>query len=123
MATIYENFRAACKRHGTTLTEVLVATGHSSGSTGTWKQGRPPKLDIVIDIANYLHVSLDELVFGEDRADEIVREKMPSLDLTDEQKEWLDVLSHIPEEKHSLCLDFLKTHMAEPDKYAEGKMA
>ncbi len=119
---IYENFRAACKRNGTTLTEVLNATGHSSGSTGTWKQGRPPKLDIVMEIADYLHISLDELVYGKEAADEMVREQMPSLGLTQEQKEWLDVLSSIPEEKHSMCLDFLKTHMAEPEKYDSEKM-
>ena len=70
---IYENFRAACKRNGTTLTEVLNATGHSSGSTGTWKQGRPPKLDIVMEIADYLHISLDELVYGKEAADEMSR--------------------------------------------------
>ena len=72
MPNIYENFRAACKRNGTTLTEVLNATGHSSGSTGTWKQGRPPKLDVVLEIADYLHISLDELVYGKEAADEIV---------------------------------------------------
>lgn len=122
MPNIYENFRAACKRNGTTLTEVLNATGHSSGSTGAWKQGRPPKLDVVLEIADYLHVSLDELVYGKEAADEMVRERMPSLGLTQEQKEWLDVLSHIPEEKHSMCLDFLKTHMVVPNKYSEGKI-
>lgn len=120
MPNIYENFRAACKRNGTTLTEVLNATGHSSGSTGTWKQGRPPKLDVVLEIADYLHISLDELVYGKEAADEMIREK--SLSLSAEQKEWLDVLSHIPDDKKSICLDFLKTHMVTPDKYSEGKI-
>lgn len=120
MPNIYENFRAACKRNGTTLTEVLNATGHSSGSTGAWKQGRPPKLDVVLEIADYLHISLDELVYGKEAADEMIREK--SLSLSAEQKEWLDVLSHIPDDKKSICLDFLKTHMVAPDKYCEGKI-
>lgn len=119
---VYENFRAACKRHGTTLTEVLVATGHSSGSTGTWKAGRPPKLDIVIEIAEFLHISLDELVYGIDYVTKRENDRIQS-ELTDEQRQWLDVLSHIPSEKHSMCLDFLKTHAVIPEKYDSEKMA
>lgn len=122
MASIYENFRAACKRHDTTLTEVLKETGHSSGSTGTWKAGRPPKLDIVLEIAEFLHISLDELVYGLDYVTQLEKDRIQS-DLSDEQKQWLDVLSHIPPEKHSMCLDFLKTHAVIPEKYESEKMA
>lgn len=111
---IYDNFRNVCKRKGTNLTAVLKSIGCSSGSTGRWKNGGSPTIDIVIKIANYLDVSLDELVY--DRDDPIKKH----LGISDE---WVSIIRSIPDEKHEMCKDFLRTHAYVPEKYADKKKA
>lgn len=118
----YENVRAACAQKGTTLTEVLKAIGRSTGSTGTWKSGVLPKMEVAIEIADYLGISLDELVYGAEHLAKWLPE-VPSSDLTEEQQEWLDILSQIPDDRKQMCKDFLRTHMVAPEKYASDKMA
>lgn len=76
-----------------------------------------------MEIANYLHVSLDEIVYGQDHHAEETPPKDQYEVLSAEQKEWLDVLSCIPDDRKQLCLDFLKTHMVIPSKYSDDKMA
>ena len=107
----YDNFNNICKAKGTTLTGVLKALGKSTGSTGTWREGKYPKLDTVMEMAEYLGVSLDELVYGIAHSNE----------LSESDKEWLDIVAHIPEEKQQMCKDFLRTHMVIPEKYEERK--
>ena len=64
-----------------------------------------------MEMAEYLGVSLDELVYGETHKNE----------LSDSDREWLDIIAHIPEEKQKMCKDFLRTHMVVPEKYADRK--
>lgn len=118
----YENVRAACSRKGTTLTEVLKALGRSTGSTGSWKAGILPKMEIAIEIADHLGISLDELVYGEDHLKKWFPQNK-DITLSHEQEEWLDILSGIPESKKQMCKDFLKTHMVTPAKFSDDKMA
>ena len=93
----YDNFKAACERKGTTITAVLADIGRASGNTGGWKMGKFPRLDIVMEIAEHLQISIDELVYG---------------------------LGQIPEDRQQLCKDFLRTHMVStPKKYADNKRA
>ena len=35
------------------------------------------------------------------------------------EQELLEVFSHIPADRQQLCLDFLRTHMVQPEKYAD----
>lgn len=110
----YDNFKAACERRGTTLTSVLRELHRSTGSTGRWSSGSYPTLDIVMEIADYLGMSLDELVFGLDKA---------SSSDSDDMHEWSYIISHIPEDRQQMCKDFLRTHMVIPEKYADRKKA
>lgn len=116
----YDNFKAACKRKGTTITTVLNEIGRASGSIGGWKIGKYPRLDIVMEIAEYLHISTDELIYGLGQApyQQKGTQKNEFLD-----SEWIDIISRIPEERQQMCKDFLKTHMATPEKYANSKKA
>lgn len=107
----YDNFRAVCKEKGTTVSAVLNALGKSTGSTGKWKNGSYPSLDIVMAMADYLDVSLDKLVYNQDSS--------LSIESVVDQ-EWIDIISRIPEEKQKLCKDFLRTHMVIPEKF-EGQ--
>lgn len=115
----YDNFKDACERRGTNISTVLSEIGRASGNTGTWKVGKFPRLDIVMEMAEYLHISLDELVYGIGNA--------PYSTQKDEFRgigeEWVDIISHIPEDRQGMCKDFLRTHMVLPDKYADSKKA
>lgn len=62
----YDNFKDICKEKGTTPTTVLRELGLSTGSTGRWKTGSSPTVDIVCKIAEYLGVSLDSLINNSD---------------------------------------------------------
>lgn len=107
----YDNFNKACREKGFTLTGLLKILGKSTGSTGSWREGKYPKLDTVMEMAEYLGVSLDELVYG----------KTHNIESDPSMQEWLDIISQIPEDKQQTCKDFLRTHMVVPEKYAERK--
>lgn len=108
----YDNFTRACRAKGTTITTVLKAIGKSSGNTGNWSAGGFPRLDIVMEMAKYLDISLDELVYGH----------ISSLNnLSDSEKEWLDIISRIPEDKQMLCKDILLSHLVAPENYDKKK--
>lgn len=66
MAGIYENFRRACASRGTTISQALNEICKSTGSTGTWKAGKYPRLDTAMELAAHLRMSLDELYYGPD---------------------------------------------------------
>ena len=48
----------------------------------------------------------------------ITAESLPASDM-----EWLEIIHRIPKDKQQMCKDFLKTHMAVPEKYHQGKRA
>lgn len=68
---------------------------------------------IAIDLAKHLHVSLDELAFGESLS-------VPSL--SDDDKEWLSIIHNIPVERQQMCKDFLETHMVQQEKFIDKKI-
>lgn len=111
---IYAHLRDACASRGTTISAVLIALGKSTSSTGTWKAGSSPSVSIVMDIAEYLHMSLDDVCYGPAR-----EENAPVLYPTDYS--WLPIIHGIPLDRHEVCKDFLRTHMTIPEKNA-GKM-
>lgn len=111
----YDNVYKVCRERGTTPTTVLKELGFSSGNVSKWKSGSVPNIDMVQAIAKYLRVSLDYLVNLEGDSSYSV--------LSDSEREWLDIISRIPEEKQEMCKDFLRTHMVVPDKNVKGKKA
>ena len=58
----YDNLKDACREKGTTVTTVLKELHMSTGSTGKWKDGSIPKIDTVMQLSEYLGVSLDRLM-------------------------------------------------------------
>lgn len=109
----YDNFISVCQSKKTTVTAVLKAIGKSTGSTGNWSSGKFPRLDIVMDMAEYLGVSLDELVYG----------RTTNNALSESDQEWINIIALIPEDKQEMCKDFLRTHMVVPEKFSDQKKA
>lgn len=65
----YEILDFECKKNGITITELLKLLGMSSGNTGSWKKGGHPSIDKLLEIANYLNVSVDYLLGREQTFD------------------------------------------------------
>lgn len=107
----YDNLKEVCEERGTTVTTVLKALKFSSGSTGNWKKGVLPTLEKAISLSEYLGVPIDRLVYG----------KRPEVSSALDP-EWAEIIERIPEERHQMCKDFLRTHMVIPEKYAQGKI-
>ena len=110
---IYNNFRNACMAKGTNISRVLQECGRSNGNTGSWKVGTFPRLNVAMDIAEYLGISLDELCYGIKNSKAVI--------INESQREWLDLASRIPEDRQQMCKDFLNTHAVVPQKYEDEK--
>lgn len=108
----YDIIYKICNEKGTTPTTVLKALGFSTGNVSKWKGGSVPNIDLAYQIAQYLGISMDYLVTGEETHDSA---------FTGLDPEWIDIITHIPEEKQKMCKDFLRTHMVIPDKYEDRK--
>lgn len=124
--SLYDNMRDACKRHGTSITTVLANTGHSTGITGGWKNGSPPKFDIFEDVANYLGVSLDELAYGQDYVNaqrDVWITQHSATALTDEELEWVHLLRQIPKDRRDAVMLSIRPLVEEPTKNDQGKTA
>jgi transcriptional regulator with XRE-family HTH domain len=62
----YENLQKICKERGTTPTTVTVALGIGKGTMSQWKNGSSPTGRIIIRFADYLGVTTDYLLKGEE---------------------------------------------------------
>lgn len=95
--------------------ELADAINVSKATVNGWKiRNGSPSADLIAPIARFFHVSTDFLLTGEE-----VKAKTLSL----EDEEWLDIIHRIPEDRQSMCRDFLRTHMVIPEKYVDKKQA
>lgn len=109
----YTNVRRLCGERNTTISATLEKIGRSTALTSKWKKGSDPSAMIVKELADCLNISMDECYCGVS-----FTEKQISL----EDEKWLEIIHNIPEEKHEMLKDFLRTHMIE--KYEDqGKNA
>lgn len=53
----YDTLKEICDKKNTSPSAVCLALGMSKSNVTDWKAGRSPKLDTVVEIANYLGVS------------------------------------------------------------------
>ena len=58
----YQRLHRICKEKGTTVTKMVKEIGLSSANLSNWKNGRLPKTEIAFKIANYLDVSIYDLM-------------------------------------------------------------
>lgn len=62
----YEQLKKACKQNGTTITAVLKKIGIGAANGTYWKNGSAPSSDIVVKLSEFLGVSTDYLLKGEE---------------------------------------------------------
>jgi transcriptional regulator with XRE-family HTH domain len=58
----YEALREVCDKKNTTPSAVCVALGISKSNATNWKNGAWPRLDVFLEIANYLKVNPSKLL-------------------------------------------------------------
>ena len=58
----YETLKNVCAERNTSPSAVCLALGMSKSNVTEWKNGRSPKLDTVVQIAEHLGVSPTELI-------------------------------------------------------------
>lgn len=58
----YENLKEICDKKKTSPSAVCLALGMSKSNVTEWKRGRSPKLDTVLEIANYLSINPTKLI-------------------------------------------------------------
>lgn len=96
-------------------TELADAINVKKATVNGWKiRNGNPSSDLIAPIAKFFHVSTDFILTGEE---------IESKTLSIEDEDWLDIIHQIPEEKQSMCKDFLRTHMVTDEKYENKKPA
>lgn len=117
---LYENILDACARHDIAPSRLIIESGHASSNIARLKKGKAPHLDMIQGMAEYLGMSIDELVYGKDgiviltdnEKQRLKAHGRKNLDVLDaDEKELIAIYRSIPPEKHSMCKEFLKTHV------------
>jgi len=65
LIVFYNNYLKICDSLGVTPTRVLIKLGISKGNMSNWKNGSEPLNETKKKIADYLHISIEELESGE----------------------------------------------------------
>lgn len=58
----YKNLKSICKSKKTSVSAVLLKCGYAKSYGTNWKNGTIPTIDIVIKLAEYLNVSIENLI-------------------------------------------------------------
>ena len=107
----YERLKEVCKENHTSVSAMLKDLNLSTGSTGRWKKGSLPSGEVLAQIADYLHTSIDYLIFGEYRTN-----------LNEEQLRLLELYEMTPERaKYKVVCDFEAIVNQEIEKFAVKK--
>ena len=85
----FDQLKRICEARGLKVTTTVKAAGLSTGLIGNWKNGGKPTCDTLCRLADYLGVSVQELV------DDESRETKPQE--RNELREYLDQLRERPE--------------------------
>ncbi len=109
----YERLKDVCKENHVSVSAMLKDLNLSTGSTGNWKKGQLPKGEVLAQIADYLHTSIDYLIFGEYRTN-----------LNEDQLRLLELYESAPERaKYKVLCDFENIVNLEIEKFAVKKEA
>lgn len=109
--TIGERVLFLLSECGFSQVELAEAIGTTRATVNGWrKSNRNPSSDLIVPIAQFLHVPIYYLLTGEDE---------PEVAISKEDLDWLDIIHRIPEERQDMCKDFLCTHMVIPEKHQD----
>lgn len=120
MDAVLERILELVEESGKTSKEILEQSELSKSSISDWKAGKgKPSSHAIIKLAKYFNVSTDFLLTGVDK----------KLEITKEEKEWLDLYKAIPLSDRRECVGFVKGYIERsrkdiantPDRKVAGK--
>ncbi len=98
----YENFLALCNKKGIKPSRVASETGFNKSSITNWKKnGYTPKNEILVKIADYFEITVDELLGNE-------KKTADNDSLKSEVMEIAEKLNNLPQDK----LNMIKAYLA-----------
>lgn len=105
----YENFEKLCKRDGVNPSKISKATGISTATLTSWKQGKyTPKQDKLQLIADYFKVSVDYLMTGKmGTIIETAKTDVMLSNMDNRLKEYALKMSELSKEKQDLVLKMI----------------
>lgn len=102
----YDNFEKLCIRDGVNPSKVSKATGISTATFTSWKQGKyTPKQDKLQLVADYFKVSVDYLMTG--FSIETAKIDIELSLMTDKLKEYALKLSSLPKEEQEFIFKMI----------------
>ena len=99
----YDNYIRVCALRGEKPTPVAQKVGCTSSKIAQWKKGSTPRSAVLQKIADYLEVSPQYLLFGDDGGEENadVKKERPADGeaLTDEQKDAIEFIKGLSDDE------------------------
>ena len=107
----WERFTELCKGNDTTPTRAVISLGISQGSITHWKNGKVPRHETLLRIADYFGVSVDYLLGNTDKKEKpTVNDDGLSVGL----RELIEFAKSVPEDKVDLILKVMKSIVEAP---------
>lgn len=97
----YDNLKQACINKGTSVTALLKELKMGTANGTFWKNGSSPSGDVLVQISEFLGVSVDYLLTG--------KEKSSKPDLSDIELELLEKFNRLLEIDKGRMLDRMET--------------
>lgn len=98
---VWDNFKIACKERGTSATQALKDLGISQSMPSKWKNGASPREETIKRMADYLGITVSELV-GD------------ASTLTAAEQELLSAFRHLPPASQEALLALVKSYDEAP---------
>ena len=97
----YDNYVRACELRGEKPTPVAQKVGCTSSNIAQWKKGSTPRSAVLQKIADYLKVSPQYLMFGDDNGNENNSAKKETTEfgsLSETESQLIELFRKLPEE-------------------------
>lgn len=99
--TLFENIKNLCKSKNVSINKMLEDCNLSKSTVDNIKKGSMPSVDKISKIADYLKVSTDFLLTGKEKTAD-------GSELTAVDKEVIEIVSSLSDEKKALAYKMLK---------------
>ena len=109
MNIFYENFLYLCAKFNKTPSGVAAAVGLSNAAASGWKNGKKPSQTTLAKLASYFGVTVEELL----SEDENKPAPNDGNELTDTQREALDLIQEMSEDQLRVFIATLKAARGE----------
>ena len=101
--SLVERIEGLAKQKGLTFKSLEREAGLGNGTIKRWER-QSPRLDVLVKVANYLQVSLDELVFDGGRVSATLCDSVP---LSQMESDVIAMLRLLGNQERKIAVDFI----------------